>query len=629
MSTSLIPVVMQTGHAVRGDGKPAITFNNMFSTNKHIECPAPKRVDQTQTPAMTTAAKVAISKIQEIQMKRKLENNVAKTNDATVSENKRLASSIPNNTASRMLPSGYVSGGSLGADSHSELLRLNGIIDSLNEKIKVQSQKLDRTEASLMKANQQITNERAAGHTRLMKANEHIRKLTENEAKLKSIANTIRDDQARSDETFKKSLQKFQESENNIIMQQKQLDVASTANEKLSDELAALNFELSRLSTERDAANKALEESTAKRKALEESSVQSDAFSTSSLNEVKAELEASWVETRAVREELESKRVEMGASIEALVQERDSLKAKLEEVTKSLGDEMSVLKNENQLKDASVTSTVSEKHALSSLILELNNKVVCVEKERDDALNLLSCSRRELQTSTSQHVDLKKIASDLAVTQSTLRESERERLNMYTRISMLESELGSTMTGKLKLKALDSLDGCRTIHTEAATSTATYTPNANYMSNRLKARAFLSGDKPAFDNQRSPKSVRTMMFERDINTDTKSAVSTGLKGCVANDPSSHGSKRFACNGHTHGRLCENMLSRDKALSTGNNPGGNKILENLVVAVSKDVVSAIVDARRSYMLASGIDEKDADQQLMPFAVSPIGKEDESK
>jgi len=70
-----------------------------------------------------------------------------------------------------------------------------------------------------------------------------------------------------------------------------------------------------------------------------------------------------------------------------------------------------------------------------------------------------------------------------------------------------------------------------------------------------------------------------------------------------------------------------MLSSGDVLSTKENVDGNKLLESLVVAVSKDVVSAIVDARRSYMLASGVDEKDADQQLVPFAVAPIGKEED--
>lgn len=627
-ATATVPILMQTGHTIP-NGKPTITFNNMFVNNKYAERPAPKRVNESQNQCMTAAAISAISKIQEMQLKQKCAAKVSHVNEKFTSENKRLLNS---NTNSRMLPSGYVSGGSIKTDPNPELLRLSGVVDSLNDKLKAQSHKLYLTEASLVKANHQITNERVEGQKQILKANDHIRKLTENESKLKSIATTIRDDQARSDETFKLSLKKFKESENSMLLQQQQLETASMTNSTLSAEVCDLKSELSRISTERDASYTALEEYTAKYRALEESSAQcdvsSDTLSTSldAFNAVKAELEASKAETQCVRTELESKCRESDSSFETLVQERDSMKIKLDEVTKSLGDEVSALKSENYNIDASATSAVSEKHAMDCMVFELKNKLCDTEKHRDDALKLLSSSRRALQTPDKENVDVKKLASDLAVTQSTLRESERDRLNMSNRISMLETEMGSTMTGQLKLKTLKKLHDSITIYGNTSTSTTPYTPNDAYVKTQLKTRSSLDG-RPISKTQASPKSFCTTMFERENLTGTQTPVGLGLNVCVANDPSSYANNRFVCNGHTHGRLSENILFRDKALTTSDKPKDSKVLENLVIAVSKDVTSAIIDARRSYMIASGVDEKDADQQLMPFAIAPIGNEDE--
>jgi DNA repair exonuclease SbcCD ATPase subunit len=584
---------------------------------------------------MTSTAVAAIARIQEIQARQKTFKGPAPTKELASVGSSRLANHLSrDNKSSRMLPSGYVSGGRVGTESDSELLRLSGIVDSLSEKIKAQLHKLERTEASLIKANQQITNERASGQARLMKANEHIRKLTESEAKLKSVASIIRADQARSDETFQSSIKKFQESEDKMQEQRSQLDTMAQTNKAFSDQISKLQTDLSNVSLERDASRGALEESEAKCTGLlarideltfesKTASGNSVATENASMRAIQDELEASRSETEKIRTEIELQRINMGSSLESLTKDRDALSAKLEETTKRLGSDLATMKEERDEIGASVASLVSNKEAATAELSVVTRKLSDAERQRDDALKLLESSRRALKQATNEPaVDVEKLTSDLSITQSTLRTSEQQRMQMSSRISLLESEMQSSITGQFKLKELESFDEWAanqpfhsTTHVTRYSSTGARSDTRDYKASSYKP------------TQPASKNVRTVVFERAKRWDSTSASSPGLSVCVANARRGYESKRFFCDGHAYGRFRPNMLSRGDVLSTKENVDGNKLLESLVVAVSKDVVSAIVDARRSYMLASGMDEEDADQQLMPFAVAPIGREED--
>lgn len=637
-----VPMTVSTGqraapHNPTHQKKPlTVTFQNMLGNKNVIQSASPQVAHPSlQAPCMTHTAVAAIARIQEIQSRQRALKGPAYTKDVAPVGNSRTAISLSrDNNQSRMLPSGYVSGGRLGTESDSEILRLRGILDSLNEKIKTQSHKLERTETSLIKANQQITNERASGHARLMNANEQIRKLVESESRLKSVANIIREDKARSDETFKSSIKKFQESEDKMQTQLSQLDAMARTNAALSGQISQLQTDTSNVSLERDASRVALEESEAKCMGLlariDELTLESKTASGNSvatenalMHAVQHDLDASKSETEKIRTELELQRLNTASSLESLTKDRDALSATLEETTKRLGNELAAMKDERDQIGASVASLVSNKETTTTELSAVTQKLSDAERQRDDALKLLESSRRALKQATAgPTVDVEKLTSDLSTTQSTLRTSEQQRMQMSSRISLLESEMKHSIAGQFKLKALESFDewaAKQPFHSMAHVTTHSST-GARYDTRDYKACSY----KPA---QPALKSVRAVVFERAKRGDTNSASNPGLSARVVDARRSCGSKRFCCDGHAYGRFRPNMLSRCDVISTKENVDGNKLLESLVVAVSKDVVSAVVDARRSYMLASGVTKEDADQQLMPFAIAPIGKEED--
>ena len=613
-----------------------ITFQNMLLNKKAVQSVSSQVAHApSQTQCMTPTAAAAISRIQEIQARKKTLKPSAYTQETTPVGNSMTAPMLSqDNNHPRMLPSGYVSGGRVGIESASELIRLSGIVDSLNEKINAQSHKLQRTEASLIKANQQITNERESGQARLTQANERIRKLTESEAKLVSVASTIHADQSRSNENFKSAVKKFQDSEEQMQAQKSHLDAMTRTNVVCSEQITQLKADLLNVSSERDVSRGALEESEALRTGLmariEELTLESKPASDSSaatenasVATIQQELATSKSEVEKIKAELELQRSSMGCSLESLTKDRDVLSATLEATTSRFGHELGALKVEKDEIYASVASLVSNNDAITAELSVATHKLSDMERQRDDALKQLESSRRALKQSTKEPVvDVKKLTSDLSTTQGTLRTSEQQRIQMSNRLSLLEKEMESDVVGQLKLQAMKDFENwaaAQPLHSNTCVPTDGFT-SARSDTCHYKASSY----KPT---PSASQSVRTVVFERTKRAETDSALRPGRSACATNARRAYESKRFCCDGHTHGRFRPNMLSRGDMPSTKASADGNKLLEKLVVAVSKDVVSAIVDARRSYMLASGVDEEDADQQLMPFAVAPIGNEED--
>jgi hypothetical protein len=100
--------------------------------------------------------------------------------DQTLSAAKLSTASMHN--SARTLPSGYISGGNQRVDSQAEVMRLTATIDTLNSKMASQSDRLQRTEASLVRANRAITSERAIANARLLKMQNDVKEMRAREA---------------------------------------------------------------------------------------------------------------------------------------------------------------------------------------------------------------------------------------------------------------------------------------------------------------------------------------------------------------------------------------------------------------------------------------------------------------
>lgn len=144
----------------------------------------------------------------------------------------------------RVLPSGFVSGGSANAGAQAEVMRLTAKLDALQSQMAAQSERLAKTEASLVRANRTMTSERATANGRLLRMQTELTDLRSKEAKLREqTATRIFADPSRTQSNFESSVKRVQE---------------------FDAKISSLTQSLANLSAERDALTKRLQETSAR-----------------------------------------------------------------------------------------------------------------------------------------------------------------------------------------------------------------------------------------------------------------------------------------------------------------------------------------------------------------------------
>ena len=112
----------------------------------------------------------------------------------------------------RVLPSGFLSGGNVAAGAQAEVLRLSAKLDALQTHLSAQSDRLLKTEASLVRANRTMTSERATANARLLRMQTDLTDLRSKEAKLRDQATKrIFSEPKRSQSSFESSVERVQE----------------------------------------------------------------------------------------------------------------------------------------------------------------------------------------------------------------------------------------------------------------------------------------------------------------------------------------------------------------------------------------------------------------------------------
>lgn len=145
--------------------------------------PASGRVpgaDAPSRPQLSNTAVEAMRKLAEMQRRSQL--------DAQTAQTAQTFQSMPgphvNSQHSRMLAPGFVSGGTLSAESGAEVMRLTAQVENMNQKLRMQDEKLNRTEASLVNANKLREQERMQNNSNMANARAKINELMQNEQKL-------------------------------------------------------------------------------------------------------------------------------------------------------------------------------------------------------------------------------------------------------------------------------------------------------------------------------------------------------------------------------------------------------------------------------------------------------------
>jgi hypothetical protein len=616
-----------------------LTFKNMFAdastefawanaaamNSRASEADNARKASRPEAAVSATAA-AALERIKSIQSSQRTGNT-----DSTAKF--VLKQALNGATGQRMLPSGYVSGGRIGTtDAHSEIMRLNGIVDSLNNELKAKLQRLERTETSLSKANKQIVNERALFQSKLDRATDHVRKLTESESKLKAVAKMHRTDQQKSDVSFKQSVLKFDASEAKI---RAQADEIESTKRSLSETSTALEL----VTSERDSCLARVDTLETKERDLETrlGAAEVAASTTAAMDQGKEDTAATMATLRASESRLTKE-------VEGLGAECDRLRAETQASAQQVLDNQRALSDERDATSLAMASAISERDEATLQMTALRLEIASITEDRDGLCDKLNTAEKQLATagaarddavfklslipsnpkpsSKGPAIDAKRLMADLKTTRAELYKSNNSRSKTEHKLDLLMTQMRGSVVGKSILKEM------RVLFDEFAQESID-AHCASIEHPRVGGATLLHA------SRRAPVHARSVRSERAERLLSGEATSFGLKCCAADNPTSQ-HHVMDCTGHAFGRKQPGSMLMKSAVSIAGSTvacgeGAQKAPQNyekLVVAVSKDVVSAVVDARRNFMLASGMKKIDVDRQLKEFVVSPIGDDEES-
>ena len=86
----------------------------------------------------------------------------------------------------KMLRAGYLSGGSTGGSAGPEIMRLNGVIDDLQTKLRKNGERLGATEQSVARGNAALQSERATSHARIVALAGEVKQAQQREAQVRA-----------------------------------------------------------------------------------------------------------------------------------------------------------------------------------------------------------------------------------------------------------------------------------------------------------------------------------------------------------------------------------------------------------------------------------------------------------
>ena len=167
----------------------------------------------------------------------------------------QMSSSGTASISNRTLPSGFINGGNQRVDSQAEVLRLSATVDSLNGKLTTQSDRLQRTEASLIRANRLMTSERATSNARLLRMQTEVKDLRSREATIResAIAQAHREAQ-KPTSVFKESVKRAEEYDFKLAGLEQTVHTISEEKASLATRISTISVELQRSVARADAA---------------------------------------------------------------------------------------------------------------------------------------------------------------------------------------------------------------------------------------------------------------------------------------------------------------------------------------------------------------------------------------
>ena len=254
----------------------------------------------------------------------------------------------------KMLRAGYIVGGAQG--SQTEVMRLNGIVDDLQTKLKKCADRLATTEQSVARGNAALQSERATSHARMVALAGQVRDAQEREV-------SVRAEMASMPKVSEYDQQKFEmQAQGALQLEQKYEEEVSRA-AALEEVLAGLRLEHETVKAEHTALQAELEASKAAVELVEATSTSVKREALSMVAEAEAKTDALLVEQAKVAEEV-------ATAAKAGTAEIEVVKAALEEANTAL-----------QLSQASVDAEMTKGVEADMLIKSLDLKLSTL---RDD-----------------------------------------------------------------------------------------------------------------------------------------------------------------------------------------------------------------------------------------------------
>ena len=299
---------------------------------------------------------------------------------------------LPAASLHRVLKPGYVNGGTVKTDTSAELMRLTALVDSLNSKVLSQAERLQKTESSLLKANNAITTERASHNARVVRMQAELKTCKDLEGKLRSYVSELEAASAdRSDKrSFEEAVKEAEDFDRKISGLEMQIASLSEEKMRIAVKLDGYSNErcelMAQLKVEKDAASSTAAGAEARimdaqrrleaveherdtlAKDIESQRDQTDArieeiaskhrdaleriaLADAAVNSLTKQLESEKQDTGARMEELESKHKEAleqaasaSANVDAIVEARNRFQSELEISTHELAEARAALK---------------------------------------------------------------------------------------------------------------------------------------------------------------------------------------------------------------------------------------------------------------------------------------------
>ena len=279
----------------------------------------------------------------------------------------------------KMLRAGYIVGGSHG--SQNDVMRLNGIVDDLQSKLKKCTDRLTTTEQSVARGNAALQSERTTSHARMVALAGQVRDAQEREtavrAEMAAIPRVSDYDQDRFAMQTQGALQ---------LEQRFEQEMARVA--ELEQVLATLRGEQEAVTTEHSALQSQLEATKMELEATEAAVEVAEATTTSVKREALAMVCEAEAKTDALLAEHAKAAEEVVTAAQAGATDMDALKAALEEATAELERSQSAMEAE-AIKSAEADTIIK---GMDLKLIDLRNAVRAKEEQNTKLAELATAT---------------------------------------------------------------------------------------------------------------------------------------------------------------------------------------------------------------------------------------------